>query len=107
MTPLATIAELTAVPIVLAVTGYAGRRQLVAVEIAGMARVAFYLRMGASKWKFRRLIMVEANCAPLALIMAGFTLRPVPSAMDVLNPVAIEARSANSLVAFAAVARRT
>ena len=107
MTSLATIAELTAVPIVLAVTGYAGRRQLVAIEVAGMARVAFYLRMGASKWKFRRLIMVEPNRAPLVLIMAGFTLCPIPSAMDVLNPMTIEARSANSLVAFAAVAHRT
>jgi hypothetical protein len=104
---LATIPKLTVVPIVLPVTGNAGRAQLVTIEIAGMARVTLHLCMGASEWKFRRFVMVEANRAPLVLIMASFALGAVPSAVDVLNLVAIEARGANSLVAFAAVARRT
>jgi hypothetical protein len=107
MTSLATIAKLTVVPIVLAVTRYTGRSQLVAIEIAGMARVTFCLRVGASEWKFRRFIMVEANRAPLVIIMASFALGAVPSAVDVLNLVAIDASSANSLVAFASVARGT
>jgi hypothetical protein len=107
VTSLATIAKLAVVPVVLAVTGYAGRPQLVAIEIPGMACVTLYLCMGASERKFRRFIMVEANRAPLVLVMASFAFWAVASAMDVLNLVAIEARGANSLVAFAAVARRT
>ncbi|HWN52970.1 MAG TPA: hypothetical protein VNO18_24670 [Xanthobacteraceae bacterium] len=107
VTSLATIAKLAVVPIVLAVTGYAGRPQLVAIKIASMARVALYLCMGASEWKLRRFIMVEANRAPLVLIMASFALCAVPSTVDVLNLVAIDARGTNSLVAFATVARRT
>ena len=107
VTSVATIAKLTVVSIVLTVTGYAGRRQLVAIEIAGMAGVALYLRMGASEWKFRRFIMVEVNRGPLVVIMASFALGTVPSAVDVLNLVAIDARRANSLVALAAVTRRT
>jgi len=107
MTSLATIAKLTIVPIVLTVTRYAGRPQLVAVEIAGMARVALDLRVSASEWKFRRFVVVEANRAPLVLVMASFALGAVPSAVDVLNLVAIEARGANALVALAAVAGRT
>jgi hypothetical protein len=107
VTSLATIAQLTVVPIVLTVTGYAGRPQLVAIEIAGMAGVALYLRMGASEWKFRPPIMVEANRAPLVVLMAGLALCTVSSTVDVLNLVTIDACSANSLIAFAAVTRRT
>src|SRR5215472_5399065 len=107
MTSLATIAKLTIVPIVLTVTRYAGRPQLVAIEIAGMARVALDLRVGASERKFRCFVVVEANRAPLVLVMASFALGAVPSAVDVLNLVAIEARGANALVALAAVAGRT
>ncbi len=106
MTQLATSAQLTVVPVVLAVTGYAGRPQLVAIKIAGMARVALDLRMGASERKFRRSIMVEANRAPFVLVMASFALCAIPSAVDVLNLVASDARGANSLIAFAPVARR-
>jgi hypothetical protein len=107
MTSLATIAKLTIVPIVLTVTRYAGRPQLVAIEIAGMARVALDLCVSASERKFRCLVVVEANRAPLVLVMASFALGAVPSAVGVLNLVAIEARGANALVALAAVAGRT
>jgi hypothetical protein len=107
VTSLATIAKLTVVPIVLTVTRYARGRQLVAIEISGMARVAFYFRVGASQRKFRRLIVVEANRAPLILLMARLALGAVPSAVGVLNLVAIETRGANSFVMFAAMARGT
>jgi hypothetical protein len=107
VTRLAAAAELTVVPVVLAVTGYAGRPQLVAIQIASMACIAFYLCVAASERKFCRLVMVEADGAPLVLIMARFALCAVPSAVDVLNLVAGDTRSANSLVAFAAVACRT
>jgi len=107
VTSLATIAKLTIVPIVLTVTRYAGRPQLIAIEIAGMARVALDLRVSASERKFRCFVVVEANRAPLVLVMASFALGAVPSAVDVLNLVAIEARGANALVALAAVAGRT
>jgi len=45
VTLLAAGAKLPLVPIVLAVTGHAGRRQLVAIEIAGVARIALNLRV--------------------------------------------------------------
>lgn len=107
VTRLATTAELTIVPIILTVTGYAGSAQLIAIKIAGMARVALDLCMCSSERIFRHLIMVEANRAPLVLIMARFALCTVPSAVDVLNLVAGDTRGANSFVAFAAVACRT
>jgi hypothetical protein len=72
-----------------------------------MACVAFDLRVRGSQWKFRRLAMIEANRAPLVLVMAAFTPGTVPSGVDVLNLVAIQACGADALVAFTNVTRGT
>jgi hypothetical protein len=103
---LATDAELALVPIILAVTRYAGRRQLVAIEIAGMARIALDLRVRPSQGIFRGFVMIEVNRAPLVLVVAGLALGAVPCGVNILNPVAIDAHGTNSLVAFADMARR-
>jgi hypothetical protein len=98
-------AKLPFVSIILAVAGYAGCRQLVAIEIAGVAHIALDLRVRGSQWKFRRLVMIEANRAPLVLVVAGLAFGSISSGVNILNPVAIDARGANPLVAFANMAR--
>jgi hypothetical protein len=98
-------AKLPFVPIILAVTRHTGRRQLVAIQIAGVARIALDLRVRGSQWKFRRLVMIEANRAPLVLVVAGLAFGAVSSGVNILNPVAIDAYGANPFVAFANMAR--
>jgi hypothetical protein len=105
MASLAANAKLTVVRIVGAMARDTRSRQLVAVEIAGVARIALDLRMGGPEWKFRVLVVTKADRGPLVLLVAGSTLGAVPSAVDVLNPVAIHAPGADSLVAFANMAR--
>jgi len=100
VTLLAAAAEPALVPIILSVTGHAGRRQLVAIEIAGVARIALDLRVRGSQWKFRRLGVIEANRAPLVLVVAAFALGAVPRVVDILNPVAVDTRGTDALVAF-------
>ena len=106
VTSLAAAAKLALVPIILPVTRYTGRRQLVAIEIAGMARIALDLRMRPSQGIFRGLVMIEVNRIPLILVVAGLAFGTVPRGVNILNPVAIDARGANPLVAFADMARR-
>ena len=89
VTLFATIAEPPRVPIILPVTRYARRCQLVAVEVAGMTGVAPDLRVCGSQRKFRRLVMIETNGAPLVLVMTAFALGAVPAAVHVLDAVAI------------------
>jgi len=79
-------------------------RQLVAIEIACVARIALDLCMGVPEWKFRVLVMIEEDRFPLVLVVAPFALGSVPSGMDVLNRVAIDAGSADPLVALADMA---
>ena len=104
MTLLAAATKLALVPIVLPVTRYTARCQLVAIEIAGMARIALDLRMRSSQRKFRRLVVIEENRFPLVLFVTGLAFSAVSSGVNILNPVAIDARSANPLVAFANMA---
>ncbi len=107
VTSLAAGAELAFVLVILSVTCHAGRRQLVAIEIASVARIALDLHMGASQrkiWKLRILVMIEVNGLPLVLVMAPFAFGAVPSAVDILNLVAIHAGGSDALVAFADMA---
>jgi len=106
VTLLAAAAKLTLVPIILAVTRYTGRRQLVAIEIAGVALIALDLRVRASQREFRRPVVIETNRGPLVRLMAGLAFCTVPCGVSILNLVAIDARGANALVAFANMARR-
>jgi hypothetical protein len=97
-------AELAVMAVILAMAGHARRRQFVAIEIADVTSVALYLRMGVPEREFCVLVMIETDRRPLVLFVAGFALGAVASAMDVLNPVAIDARRANALVALTDVA---
>jgi hypothetical protein len=83
-------AQLALVSIILLMTGHAGGRQFVTIEIAGMTRIALDLRMRASQRKFRSL-MVEMNRFPLVLIVAGFALGAISPGVDILNLVTIHA----------------
>src|SRR5215468_7381568 len=89
MAPLAANPKLTSVRIVGAMAGHACRLPLVAIEITGMARIALDFCMGGPEWEFRVLIVIKANRGPLVLLVAGCAFGSVPSAMDILNPVAI------------------
>ena len=100
VTLLAAIAKVAFVSIVLSVTRHTIGRQFVAIEIPGMATVALDPRMRTSQRVFRRLVMVKANRAPLARIVAGFALGAVPSGVNILNPVAIDALGTDPFVAF-------
>jgi hypothetical protein len=88
MTLLAATAKPAFVPVILLVTRHASGRQLVAIEIAGMTRVALDLRMRAFQWIFG-LVMVEMDRLPLVLVMASFALGAVSLGMEILNSVAI------------------
>ena len=104
VTLLATATELTFVPVILAVAGHTGRRQLVAIEIAGVAGIALDVRMCGSQRKLGRLAVVEADRVPLALVVAALALGPVAPAMHVLNSVAVHACGADVLVALVQMA---
>lgn len=104
VTLFATRAEPAVVPVVLAMARYARRRQLVAIEVAGVAGVALDLRVGGSQWKFRRHVMIEMNRTPLALVVAAFAFRAIPSGVDVLNLVTRDACRADVLITFADMA---
>jgi len=104
MALLAAAAQLAFMPIILPMTGYAGHRQLVAIEIAGVARIALYLRVRQSQRKLGGLVMIESNRRPLVLAVAAFAFGSVPPGMGILNLVAIDTRDADPFVAFAAVA---
>jgi hypothetical protein len=94
MASLAANTKLTVVRIIGAMAGHTRGRQLVAIEITGVARIAFGFCMGGPEREFRVLIVIKADRGPLVLLVAGCTLGAVPSAMDILNPVAIHARCA-------------
>ena len=98
-------AELTFVPVILAVAGHTGRRQLVAIEVAGVACIAFDFGVAASQRKFSHLVVIEVNRAPFILVVAGLALGAVSSAMSVLDPVAVNACRADPLVPLANMAR--
>jgi hypothetical protein len=99
-------AKLAFVSIILLMTGRAAGAQSVAIEIPGMASIALDLRMRALKWKFR-LVMVEMDCLPLVLIVAGFALGAVSSGVNILDLVAIHAQHADAFVALANMAGGT
>ena len=92
--------------IILLVTGHAAGRQLVAIEIPAMARIALDPRVPASQWIFRRLVMIEMSRLPHVLIVTGLALGSVSSGVNILNLMAIHAQGTDALVAFANMARR-
>ena len=74
--------------IVLLVAAGAIGRQLLAIKVAHMARVAFRRRMLAAQRKFRRLVMVEGNCRPLCRGVTRLAFLAVAASMFVLDRMA-------------------
>ena len=103
---LAANTKLGVVPIILAMARDTCGRQLIAIQLTGVARIALDLCMSGPEGKFRVLIVIKADRAPHVLLVASSALGTVPPSMDILNSVAIDARCANSLVAFANMACR-
>ena len=99
--------ELSLVPVVLPMTGNAGRRQLVAVKVSAMAGVALHRRMRASQRIPRVSVVIEANRVPFSFAVTAFAPGSVASIVDILNPVTAHARGAYPLVMLSAVARGT
>ena len=103
VTPLATSAELTVMPIILAVAGDAGCRELVAIKIARVAGIALEFGVCGPQRKFS-LVVIEKDRGPFILVVASFALGAVAADMNVLNGVAIGASGADPLVVFADMA---
>ena len=87
MALLATRAELSFVRIVLFVARRAIHRELVAIEIARMTRIAFDPGMPAAQRKLGCLVVIEVHGLPLIRIVAGLALGAVLSAVGILQPV--------------------
>ena len=94
-------AELARMRIVFLVTGHAGRRELFG-ERARVAGVAFDFDVSAPQRK-RRLVMVEADGLPTALIVTSLAFGAVPATMDVLYLVTPNARRGEAAIALACV----
>ncbi|HEY6257721.1 MAG TPA: hypothetical protein VIY51_18220 [Xanthobacteraceae bacterium] len=107
VTLVASAAEPALVPVILSVTGHAGRCQLVAIEIARVAAVAPDFRVRGPQWKLCRFVVIKVKRRPLVLVVTAFALCAVPSGVDILDPVAIHTCDADVLVAFAGMAHGT
>ena len=96
--------QLAFMRIVLLVTGDACLLQLVAIEIAFMACVAFRLGVLTVQRKLRFLIMIETDLVPFRRLMAVLTFRAVTAAMDILQLMAGRTNRAYAFIALARVA---
>ena len=105
MALLAAAAELPFVLVVLLMAGNARRCELIVVQIASMAGIAFDLGVCRSQRKFCLPVVIKVDCNPLVLIVTAFTFRAIPPEMNILNLMAIDARSTKALVALANMAR--
>ena len=81
----AAIAELAGVGVVSSMAGHACGRELVAIEIARVARIALDLRVRGSQRKPCCPVVVKANRAPLVLIVAAGAFCAVASGVNVLK----------------------
>lgn len=98
-------AELTLVSVVLLVAGHAGGRQLVAIEVARVAGVAFDRGVAAAQRKLR-LVVVENHGLPQILVVTVFAFRAVTARMYVLYAVTPTTRGGDVGVALAGMACR-
>jgi hypothetical protein len=105
MTLLAAGAQLTFVRVILLVTRHAARRQLIAVEIFGVAGIAFGRGMAAAQWKFR-LVVIEEHGLPEILVVAVLAFGTITAAVNVLNLMTSHAGRRNIGISLAGMARR-
>lgn len=104
VTLVAARSELPFVSIILLVASDTCCRELVAIEIAFVTRVALHLGMTAKQRKLGGLGMVEVHRLPDLRRMTGLALRAVSSAMRVLETVTSTARPGQILVVLADMA---
>lgn len=102
---LAPNAELTLVPVILAMTRHACCRKLFAIEIAGVTAITLDLGMRTLEREFCVFVVIEEYLGPFILFVAGFTFGAVAAEVNVLNGVAIGAPGADPLVKLADMAR--
>jgi hypothetical protein len=107
MTLLALGAKLSLVPVVFAVTRDACCRQLVAIEIAGMAGVALNRRVGAPQRIFCFLVVIKMNRGPLAFAVTALAFGSVTPGVNVLYLVTAHARRSDPAITLTAVAGET
>ena len=69
-----------------------------------MAGIALHLSVCGPEREFCVSVVIEEDGGPLILLVASFAFSAIPASVNVLNLVAIDARSADPLVAFADVA---
>ena len=69
-----------------------------------MAGIAFDLRVCAAQRKLRGPVVVEMNRAPLDLVMAALAVGAISAGVHVLDPMGVDTRGAEVLVAFADMA---
>ena len=101
----AAAAELPFVPVVLLMTGNACRRQLVAVQIASVARIALDLGVCRSQRKSCRPVVIKVDRDPFVLIVTAIAFRAIPPEMHILNLMAIDTLGTDALVALPNMAR--
>jgi hypothetical protein len=87
VTSLAARTELALMRVLLLMTGYAGRFELIAIEIAGMASIAFDARMGAVQRELG-FVVVEVGVLPCNLIVAGLAFWAIAIPVHVLQAMA-------------------
>ena len=97
--------QLPFVRVVLAMARQARGRQSVAVEVARMTGVALHLGVRASQ-RILRLVVIEADGLPFALIVAGLAFCSVSPGMDILQLMTGRTGDREPLVLLADVARR-
>lgn len=101
--PLATVAELPFVRILLLVTGDARGLKLLLIDVSSMTDVAFHLFVCSMKRKLG-LVVLEFCFFPLELVVAGFALRTVTIGVNILDPVTGDAGLGQILIQLTSVA---
>jgi hypothetical protein len=104
VTLLAFASKLACMRIVLLVARGTHHAELVAVETAGMARLALDLRVAATQGKARCLGVIESNRFPGLHAVARLAFGAMATSMRILNLVAGHARRREPLVALAGMA---
>lgn len=101
--PLATVAELPFVRILVLVTRDARGLKLLLIEVSSMTDVAFHLFVCSTKRKLG-LVVLKFCLFPLDLVVAGFALRTVTIGMNILDPVTGDAGLGQILIQLTSVA---
>lgn len=103
MTCLTLGSQLPLMRVVLCVAGGAGRRQLVAIEVALVAGTAFNLPMSAAERKLRLPVVIEMDYDPFLRAMAVIAFHAIAPAMHILQLMTVTANRADAFIALSGV----